>query len=101
MSDSQYDEPGSRTRQAWLRTSLGMLVVSVLVLRGMVLQGVPAVVVLVALLPAAVFLAVAVARTRSLGPTESEALRSPAGLLASAAVLGLALIAGVSVLSAV
>jgi hypothetical protein len=99
MSDSQYDEPGSRTRQAWLRTSLGMLVVSVLVLRGMVLQGLPWVVVLVALLPATVFLAVAVARTRSLGPTESEALRSPAGHLATAATLGLALIAGAAVLA--
>jgi hypothetical protein len=101
MSDSQYDEPGSRTRQAWLRTSLGFVAVTALVVRGMVLQGVPGIVVLVTILPAALFLVVAVARTRILAPTESEALRLPAVLVTSAATFGLALLAGVSVLAVV
>jgi uncharacterized membrane protein YidH (DUF202 family) len=99
MSGHQYDEPGSRTRQAWLRTSLGVMAVTALVVRGMVLQGVPGSLVLASILPAAAFLAVAVVRTRILAPGESEALRSSAALVTSAAALGLALVAGVSVLA--
>lgn len=100
MTGADYDEPGSRTRQAWLRTALGVGAVTVLVARGLVIRGLPDVVLLIALLPAAGFVAVAVARSRALGPHESDPVGRAGARFAVAGILALALVAAVTVLAA-
>ncbi len=74
MSERQYDEPGSRTRQAWLRSALGMVAVTVLIERGLALRGSPLVLGLAALAPAAAFVTVAVRRSLALGPQHSAGI---------------------------
>jgi hypothetical protein len=87
VSQVDYDEPGTRTRQAWLRTCLGLLAVSLFIARGLALGHVPAGVVAVALLPAVVFLAMAVWRSAVIRPRDSAPL--PRGVpVASVLVLG-------------
>jgi hypothetical protein len=98
MSEVQYDEPGSRTRQAWLRSALGMVAVAVLIERGLAVRGMPLVLGLVALAPAVVFVAVAARRTAVLGPRESPGPRRSAVVLSAIAVAGLAAIAAASVI---
>lgn len=100
MSEVQYDEPGSRTRQAWLRSALGMVAVSVLIERGLAVRGMPLVLGLATLIPAAVFVAVAVRRTLLLGPHHSTGPSRQAVALTAGAVVVLAATAAVSVLAA-
>lgn len=97
MSNAQYDEPGSRTRQAWLRSALGMVAVSILIERGLAARGMPLVLGLAALGPAVAFVVVAVRRTLELGPHQSEGPTRPTVLFTAAVVIGLAVIAAVSV----
>lgn len=66
-----YDEPGSRTRWAWLRTSLVFGAVTLLVMRGLLLRGTPAWVLVLAVALAAAFLLVALRRAAQVGPRES------------------------------
>lgn len=98
MSEVQYDEPGSRTRQAWLRTALGMVAVAVLIERGLAARGMPLVLGLGALVPAVVFIAVAAGRSVALGPHDSAGPGRGAVMLTTAAVVGLAAIAAGAVL---
>jgi hypothetical protein len=97
MSAVQYDEPGSRTRQAWLRSALGMVAVAILIERGLAARGMPLVLGLAALVPAAAFVLVAVRRTLELGPGESTGPSRRIVLLTAITVIGLAGTAAVSV----
>ncbi len=98
MSDVQYDEPGSRTRQAWLRSGLGMVAVAVLIERGLAARGMPLALGLVALAPAAVFVALAARRSVELGPHDSAGPRRFTVLMTAVAVIGLGAVAVASVL---
>lgn len=71
MPDDLYDEPGSRTRLAWLRTGLVVIAVTLLVMRGLYLRGVPGWVVIAAVALAVAFAVLAVRRVARLGPHES------------------------------
>jgi len=97
MSDVQYDEPGSRTRQAWLRSGLGMVAVAVLIERGLAARGMPLVLGLAAVVPAAVFVVVAARRNFELGPHHSSGPSRYTVLLSAAAVIGLAATAALTV----
>lgn len=97
MSNVQYDEPGSRTRQAWLRSALGMVAVSILIERGLAARGMPLVLGLACLAPAVAFVGVAVRRTLALGPHQSHGPTRATVLVATVAVLALAVIAALSV----
>lgn len=90
-----YDEPGSRTRQAWLRTWLATLAVSALMLRGLAVTGagwLPAVVVLAGLVALG---GIAMSRSARLGPRHSPApsrrlLPGAAGVVIALAILAAA-----------
>jgi hypothetical protein len=99
MSDVQYDEPGSRTRQAWLRSALGFVAVSILVERGLAARGMPLVLGLTALLPAVAFVVVAARRTLELGPHHSGGPSRLTLMLTAVAVIGLATIGAASVVA--
>jgi hypothetical protein len=98
VSDSQYDEPGSRTRQAWLRTALGMVAVTALVERGLVVDALPAAMGILAVIPAVVLVGLAVRRSAALGPQESAGLGRVAVAVACLAVTGLSVAAVMAVL---
>jgi uncharacterized membrane protein YidH (DUF202 family) len=98
VSEVVHDEPGSRTRHAWLRTALGMVAVTILIERGLALRGLPLVLGLVALAPATALVAVAIRRSAELGPHDSAGPSRPAIALTSVAVIGLAVAALASVL---
>jgi len=66
-----YDEVGSRTRQAWLRTSMTVIGVSLLALRGLVLAEAQTWALLLALLPAVIVITTAVIRMRKVRHAES------------------------------
>jgi hypothetical protein len=100
VTETDYDEPGSRTRQAWLRTALVVVAVTILIERGLAIRGMPPALGLVALVPAAALVAVAAWRSAELGPHHSAGPRTSAVALAAGAVLGLAVVAVVSVLGA-
>jgi hypothetical protein len=101
MSQVQYDEPGSRTRQAWLRSALGMVAVTALVERGLAVRGSSLVLALAALVPAVVFVVAAAQRSVELGPHDSAGPRRLAVLMTAVAALGLAVLAVASVVVAV
>lgn len=67
-----YDEVGSRTRHAWLRTSLTAMGVTLLAERGLVLAEAPTVLLIAALVPAIMVLAVTIVRVGHLRPHDSE-----------------------------
>jgi hypothetical protein len=89
-----YDEIGSRTRQAWLRTSLGAMAVTLLVLRGLVLAGAATWVMVACLAPAIVVVTLAVLRSVRLQHGESTAMRGRMTVGLTASVGALALLAG-------
>ena len=99
MSDVQYDEPGSRTRQSWLRSGLGMVAVAVLIERGLAARGMPLVLGLAALLPAVVFVVMAARRSLQLGPHQSAGPDRATVVLTAVAVIALAATAAVSVVA--
>jgi amino acid permease len=86
-----YDEIGSRTRQAWLRTSLGAMAVTLLVLRGLALADAPAWVMIACLVPGIVVVMLAILRSVRLQHGESESMpgRMTVGLAMSVAALAL------------
>lgn len=88
-----YDEPGTRTRQAWLRTSLTALGVALLAERGLALAGAPRWVMVLALVPAAVILGVAVLRVTQLREGHSDPARTRVVAAVLAAILATAVIA--------
>ncbi|MBI1351033.1 MAG: hypothetical protein GC156_07940 [Actinomycetales bacterium] len=89
MSNPQYDEVGSRTRQSWLRTSLGVIVVTLLAERGLMVADQYGTLMFVALVPAAVALTVIVLRMRWLQAHDSDALPRRYGLLFAGALFAL------------
>jgi uncharacterized membrane protein YidH (DUF202 family) len=93
VTDSPYDEAGSRTRQAWQRTSLGLVAVTLLVVRSLVLDQVGPGPLLLALIPATAFLMVALSRMARLRHGESPPPPRWLVLAASAFVAGLAVAA--------
>lgn len=98
MTAPSYDEPGTRTRQSWLRTGLGVAAVSLLVFRGLVLAGFPTALVVASLLPGAVIVAVAVVRSLQLRPLESPAIGRRLLVVASGGTVLLAVVGLASVL---
>jgi hypothetical protein len=94
---SPYDEIGSRTRQSWLRTGLGAVAVSLLVLRGLALGDARPWVMAVSVLPGAAFVALTVMRMRRLQHGKSPGLPAVTTILAFAIVCGIAVAAAASV----
>lgn len=92
MSQSQYDEVGSRTRQAWLRTSLGVIVVSLLAERALMSAGQSGLVMAAALIPGVLGIAIIFIRMRILRAHESDAMRRRMGVVFASALLILAAI---------
>ena len=90
MSNPQYDEVGSRTRQSWLRTSLGVIVVTLLAERSLMLADQYCPLMFLALVPAVVALSIIVLRMRWLQAHESDALPTRYGLLFAVSVVALA-----------
>ena len=92
-----YDDVAGRTRQSWLRTSLGSAAVILLVERGLLVSTAPAWLRGLGLLPAVLLLAVALVRMRQIGggATAHPARRSI--LLFVAGVVGLTMVAAVAV----
>ena len=84
-----YDEIGSRTRQAWLRTTLGAMAVTLLVLRGLALLDAAAWVMLACLVPVSIVVALAIRRSVRLQHGESEPMggRMALGIVLSVAAL--------------
>lgn len=99
MSQSLYDEVGSRTRQAWLRTSLGVIVVTLLAERSLMIADLPKALMVLTLIPSVTALGVIFVRMRSLTAHESDALLVPQGLLFVAAILAISMIAIVAVVA--
>ncbi len=98
MSQLQYDEVGSRTRQSWLRTSLGVIVATLLVERSLLLAEHSLAVMLLALAPGLVALGVIFVRMRRLRVHESDAMLRAKGLLFALALLCTALVSVIAVL---
>lgn len=67
-----YDEIGTRTRQAWLRTGLGVVAVTLLAVRGLVVADAGAPLLLAVVVPAVAFLAAAVVRSSRLQHGRSD-----------------------------
>lgn len=82
------DDPFARTAYAWARTVLGAVAVSALVVRGLVVAGLPAATIAIAVVPAAGFLAVGAARTRSLREHRNADRWRPNAAAGAAALVG-------------
>jgi uncharacterized membrane protein YjfL (UPF0719 family) len=93
-----YDEVGSRTRQAWLRTNLGVLAVALLSMRSLLLADAPSWAIVACLVPAAAFTVIAVIRTMRVNHAESEHATAATGYSVVASVAGLVVIAVMAVL---
>jgi hypothetical protein len=87
-----HDDPVGRTRFAWVRTVLGVLAVTALVERGLLMSGVDAWVLAVALLPGAAFSVAAYARMRVVSADASRGAGDRVVVPATAALVGLALV---------
>lgn len=90
-----YDEIGSRTRQAWLRTSLGAMAVTLLVLRGLALLDATAWAMVACLIPVAVVVTLAIRRSVRLQHGESEPMSRRMALGMVVSVAALSVLAGV------
>lgn len=96
-----YDEPGSRTRLAWLRTGLATLAVCALILRGLILRQASWVEIGLVIASASALAAFALIRSTQLHPQKSSApsprlLGGTAAAVVALALLGSALIASAS-----
>lgn len=98
LAGTGYDEVGSRTRQAWLRTSLTIIGVTLLAERGLMLAGAHIWALLVALLPLVVFLGVAVVRMRQVSHGESVHAGSGITVTVFSAVIGVFTVGLIAVL---
>lgn len=99
LPGSAYDEVGSRTRQAWLRTSLALLGVTALVERGLAVAGAPPMALVLALLPAVIGISAAVHRSATLRYAASGPVGGVTVALAVAGVAGVVLVGLGSVLA--
>ena len=97
MSDVEYDEPGSRTRQAWLRTALGVAALTLLIERGLVVRGMPLLLGLAAIAPVVLLAALAARRSSELRPHRSAGPSRVEVQLTALAVLGIAVAAAVAI----
>ncbi len=93
-----YDEVGSRTRQAWLRTSLNFIGVTLLAERGLMLADASMWALLVALVPLIAFLAVAFVRMRQVRHAASGQATSVITVTVFSAVVGVFTVGMVAVL---
>ncbi|MHB1212270.1 MAG: hypothetical protein ACYC0W_08425 [Candidatus Nanopelagicales bacterium] len=93
MSEA-FDEPAGRTRMSWMRTLLGVVAVTMLVERGLVVRAAPAGWLAVAAAPALAFAALVAMRARRLAGTDPAPMGR--GLLVAAALTVIAL-AGIGV----
>lgn len=66
------DDAVARTRQSWLRTSLGLVAVTLLLVRGLIVDDAPRWLALVAVVPGAVAVVVSVLRGRALATASQE-----------------------------
>lgn len=94
-----YDEVGSRTRQAWLRTSMTVIGVTLLGLRGLVLAGAPTWALLLALAPAVIVVSTSVARMRQLRHADSVHATSAVTAWVFAGVVGVVTVALLTILT--
>jgi hypothetical protein len=94
-----YDEVGSRTRQAWLRTSLNIIGVTLLAERGLMLANAPMWALLVGLLPLVSYLAVAIVRMRQVMHAESIHATSAITVAVFSAVVGVFIVGIIAVLA--
>jgi hypothetical protein len=83
------DDPYARTAFAWARTVLGAVAVTALVVRGLIVAGLPAVTIVVAVLPAAAFLVVGAMRTASLRGHRNADRWRPTAAAGAAALVGI------------
>ena len=96
-----HDDAVVRTRQSWQRTALGAAAVTLLVVRGLVIDGAPRWVAVVGVLPGAAVVFVALARNRRLATPDGRPGAEPrtvvgavaAGLL-TVALVGLVVALG-------
>lgn len=95
MTDDAY----ARTSFAWMRTILGSVAVTALVLRGLVVAGVPLWAIAAAAVPAAAFLIVGTGRVRTLRahrradewrPGPAAVVTAIVGLVALVSIIGVA-----------
>ena len=93
-----YDEVGSRTRQAWLRTSLNIIGVTLLAERGLMLANAPMWALLLGLVPLAIYLVVAVLRMREIRHAESVHATSAITVAVITAVAGVFTVAVIAIL---
>lgn len=94
-----YDEVGSRTRQAWLRTSLTIIGVTLLAERGLMLANSPMWALLLALTPLIAFLVVAVVRMRQVMHADSVHATSAITVTVFATVVGVGIVGILSVVA--
>lgn len=94
-----YDEVGSRTRQAWLRTSLTVIGVTLLGERGLMLASAPMWALLLALVPMVIFLATAVVRMREVRHAESVHATSVITVAVFTAIVGVFVVGLVAILA--
>ncbi len=87
-----YDEVGTRTRQAWLRTSLVVIVVTLLAERALIIGNQPWWVLALPLIPSAGLLAIAALRSHRLRRHESDAVPRVMIILTVSCVVTLALL---------
>jgi hypothetical protein len=102
MTDAapDYDDIPGRTRQAWLRTNLGVVAVSLLAVRSLVLAGDGGWPVLLVLVPGAVFTVVAVRRGVDLRDRREEGWPTRATGVAAISLLALAAVGALIVIVA-
>lgn len=86
------DEPAGRTRMSWMRTLLGVVAVTVLVERGLVVRSAPAGWLAVAAVPALAFIALAAMRARGLAAPRPLPIGRRAAVSSALAVTALAAI---------
>ena len=95
-SSPDYDDVAGRTRQSWLRSSLGSAAVILLVERGLLISSAPVWTRWLALVPAVVLMAVAVVRMRQIAAGDTARPPRPMVLLFMLGVAGLAVFAATS-----
>jgi hypothetical protein len=96
---ADYDDVVGRTRQSWLRTSLGSAAVILLVERGLLISPSPAWVRWLGLLPAVLLVGVALLRMREIGGKGAARPARLTVVVFAVGVVGLAAIAVVSLVA--
>ena len=92
-SPKGYDEPGSRTKFAWIRTGLVLVAVNALIARGLHLRDAPSWLYAIVVLEVLVFATLAVIRFASLGPWESPGVSARLVVSTATTVVAMCLVA--------